>query len=235
MSNGRIFLVFLENINLLWVTDWPLITIIIFQNISSRPWWNGNKNALSKVISPHCVSFLSFVVSFSYICTFHHIRENKFYTYLIYVLFFWCTAWKMFQISSIFSSIFDKCPILLQTQSRQNHKSYRNFHFNELVANASHDNIDFAIIWFYFVWFILHPRKTRQSMKTCNLTHRFNNFYLDDEGVIIKSTRHADNFGGNFNNVLSQTPSTILQLYDFILFGSLCILEKLVKVWKHAI
>ena len=103
---------------------------------------HGNKNALSKVISPHCVTFFSFVVSFSYICTFHHIRENKFYTYLIYVLFFWCTAWKMFQRSSIFSSIFDKCSILLQTQSRQNHTSYRNFHFNEFVANALCDNIE---------------------------------------------------------------------------------------------
>ena len=47
-------------------------------------------------------------------------------------------------------------------------------------------------------------------MKTCYLTHRFNNFLLDDEGVVIKSTRHADNFGGNFDNVLSPTPSTIL-------------------------
>ena len=135
-------MVFLENINLPWV----LYILALnhnndFSKYIVKALMHGNKNVVSKVISPHCVTFLSFVVSFSYICTFHHIRENKFYTYLIYVLFFWCTAWKMFQRSSIFSSIFDKCSILLQTQSRQNHTSYRNFHFNEIVANALHDNI----------------------------------------------------------------------------------------------
>ena len=41
----------------------------------------------------------------------------------------------------IFSSIFDKCSILEQTQSRPNHTSYRNFHSNEFVANALRDNI----------------------------------------------------------------------------------------------
>ena len=135
-------MVFLENMNL------PRVLSILVLNHNDnfskyivKALMHRNKNALSKAISPHCVSFLSFVVSFSYICTFHHIRENKFYTYLIYVLFFWCTAWKMFQISSIFSSIFDKYSILLQTQSRQNHTSYRNFHFNKFVANALHDNI----------------------------------------------------------------------------------------------
>ena len=41
----------------------------------------------------------------------------------------------------IISSIFDKCSMLQQTQSQPNHTSYRNFHFNEFVANALHDNI----------------------------------------------------------------------------------------------
>ena len=36
---------------------------------------------------------------------------------------------------------FDKCSILLQTQSGLNHSSYRNFHFNEFVANPFHGNI----------------------------------------------------------------------------------------------
>ena len=39
------------------------------------------------------------------------------------------------------SSIFDKCSMLEQTQSRTNHTSYRNFDFNEFVANALRDNI----------------------------------------------------------------------------------------------
>ena len=37
--------------------------------------------------------------------------------------------------------IFDKCSMFLQTQSRLSHTFYRNFHFNEFVANALHDNI----------------------------------------------------------------------------------------------
>ena len=43
------------------------------------------------------------------------------------------------QISS--TSIFDKCSILQQTQSRLNHTSYRNFNFNEFDGNALRDNI----------------------------------------------------------------------------------------------
>ena len=39
-------------------------------------------------------------------------------------------------------NIFDKCSILQQTQSQQNHTSYRNFHFNEFVANALRGNIE---------------------------------------------------------------------------------------------
>ena len=47
-----------------------------------------------------------------------------------------------FEYVHCISSIFDKCSILLlQMQSRPKHTSYRNFHFNELVANALHDNI----------------------------------------------------------------------------------------------
>ena len=41
------------------------------------------------------------------------------------------------------SSIFDKCSILQQTQSRQNHTTYRIFHFNEFFANALCDNIGY--------------------------------------------------------------------------------------------
>ena len=43
----------------------------------------------------------------------------------------------------IISSIFDRCSMLQQTQSRPNHTSYRNFHFNIFVANALSDNIGF--------------------------------------------------------------------------------------------
>ena len=81
--------IFLENINLPLVLYWLWITIISFQNTYIvKALMHGKKNALSKVISPHCVTFLSFVVSFSYICTFHHIRENKFYTYLSHLCTF---------------------------------------------------------------------------------------------------------------------------------------------------
>ena len=57
----------------------------------------------------------------------------------IYILFFDSPnnhgkKWKI-------SLIFDKCSMLLQTQSRLNRTSYRNFHFNEFVANAMGDNI----------------------------------------------------------------------------------------------
>ena len=46
-----------------------------------------------------------------------------------------------FQYEFSISSVFDKCSMLQQTQSRPNHTSYRNFHFNEFVANALRDNI----------------------------------------------------------------------------------------------
>ena len=39
------------------------------------------------------------------------------------------------------SSIFYECSMLQQMQSRRNHTSYKNFHFNEFVANAFCDNI----------------------------------------------------------------------------------------------
>ena len=39
------------------------------------------------------------------------------------------------------SSIFDKCSMLQQTESPSNYTSYRNFHFNEFVANVLCDNM----------------------------------------------------------------------------------------------
>ena len=45
-----------------------------------------------------------------------------------------------FIVKVLISSIFDECSILLQTKSRLNHISYRNFHFQQ-VANALRDNI----------------------------------------------------------------------------------------------
>ena len=47
-------------------------------------------------------------------------------------------------------------------------------------------------------------------------------FSLDDEGVVIKSTRHAQNFGNNLVNVLSPTPSTIMV---HGLLGEVCIAD----------
>jgi hypothetical protein len=38
------------------------------------------------------------------------------------------------------SLIFDKCSTLERMQSRPNNTSYINFHFNEFVANALHNN-----------------------------------------------------------------------------------------------
>jgi hypothetical protein len=39
------------------------------------------------------------------------------------------------------SSIFDKCSVLEQTQSRPNHTSKTKVYFNEFVANVLRDNI----------------------------------------------------------------------------------------------
>ena len=44
------------------------------------------------------------------------------------------------QITYLINTIFNKCSMLQQTQSRPNRTSYGNFHFNEFVANALHDN-----------------------------------------------------------------------------------------------
>ena len=61
----------------------------------------------------------------------------------------------------------------------------------------------------------------QKSIDTCFLNLIFPS-NIDDEGVVIKSTRHAGNFGGNFNNVLSPTPSTILV---HGLLGEVCIAD----------
>ena len=53
------------------------------------------------------------------------------------------------------------------------------------------------------------------------MIYLFISFILDDDGVIMKSTRHAgDNFNNNLVNVLSATPSTILV---HGLLGEVCI------------
>ena len=44
-------------------------------------------------------------------------------------------------LMGLISLLFDKCSMLLHIQSHLNHTSYRNYHFNEFVANALCDNI----------------------------------------------------------------------------------------------
>ena len=47
-----------------------------------------------------------------------------------------------FDRSNTISSIFDKCSMLEQTQSRPNHTSKTKVYFNEFVANVLRDNIE---------------------------------------------------------------------------------------------
>ena len=63
---------------------------------------------------------------------------DSFLNIIILHFFFIRILW--FHQSTI-SLMFDKCSMLQETQSRPNHTSNKNFHFNEFVANALHDNI----------------------------------------------------------------------------------------------
>ena len=92
----------------------------------------------------HPIAYLSFPLQFHLVTFVHFTILEKISFILISSMYFSFDAQheKCFKYLAYFHQYLTKrCSILLQTQSRQNHTSYRNFHFNKFVANALPDNI----------------------------------------------------------------------------------------------